>query len=155
MNAIPKALMVVTAVVALLAALLGLWYNGTTMLIAIRGGFSKTIKEPGLSHFYPAFYTMSAICVVCYLLLLACGIALLRSRVRWSQLLTGVLIFEVVYVFVVAALWMAPTIGRSVAAATGLANGGLMAQFIILFPLWAPLALWWAGRRLESDTYAA
>ena len=98
---------------------------------------SPTITQRGLSYFYPAFYTMSAVCVVCYVLLLACSTALLRSRVRWSGLLTGVLVFEVVYFFAVAALWMVPTIGQSVAGATGVANGGLMAQFIILFPLWA------------------
>ncbi len=44
-------------------------------------------------------------------------------------------------------LWTVPKIGLSVAGATGAANGGLMAQFIILFPLWAPFAVHWARKR--------
>jgi len=154
MNIRPKALMVVIAVVALLTALFGLYYNGISMFTAIIGGFSDLTTQHGLSHFYPAFYTMSAVCILCYALLLTCSIALLRSRLRWSRLLTGVLIFEVVYFFVVAVLLKAPTIGLSIAAAMGVANGGLMVQFIILFPLWAPFALRWASRRLENETLA-
>jgi hypothetical protein len=43
----------------------------------------------------------------------------------------------------------------SVGAATGIANGGLMAQFIILFPLWAPLVVWWARKKLQSQGVTA
>jgi len=136
-------------IISVLTALIGLSYNGLGLITSIRGGFSELVTERGLSYFYPAFYVMSAICVLCYLLLLGCGVDLIRVRLRWSRLLTGVLIFEIIYFIAVSASWMAPTLGKSVAAATGVANGGMMFQFGILFPLWAPLVLYWARRRLE------
>ena len=93
---------------------------------------------------------MSGICVCCYVILLVCGIELVRSRLRWSRLATFVLLFEVGYFFAVGTLWLQPTFGKSIAAATGVANGGLMAQFVVLFPLWGPLLLWWVNSRQKS-----
>jgi hypothetical protein len=61
-----------------------------------------------------------------------------------------VLLFEVIYFLSVSLLWTRLTSGMSVAAATGVANGGLMVQFVILFPLWGPLVLWWAKKRLDQ-----
>lgn len=65
------------------------------------------------------------------------------------------LLFEIVYFFSLGMLWLAPSMGMSVAAATGVANGGLMAQFLILFPLWAPLLAFWARRHLNDSTNVA
>ena len=151
MNNTPRILVIVVGVVAALAALFGLYYNGMTIVIALRGGFSDLVAQKGLTFFYLAFYVMSATCVICYFLLLVLGIELLRMRLRWSWLLIGVLLFEIVYFLSLGILWLLPSVGMSIAAATGVANGGLMAQFIILFPLWAPLVLWWARRKIEHE----
>src|SRR5439155_15928400 len=129
----PRGSVLIVGLVATLASLCGLWYNGTTIVTALHGGFSDLVSKLGLSYFYPAFSLMSGICILCYLLLLVFGIDLLRARLRWSWFLTGVLLFEVIYFFSIALFWLVPSIGMSVGAATGVANGGLMAQFIILF----------------------
>jgi type IV secretory pathway VirB2 component (pilin) len=150
MSNLPRISVMIVGAVGTIAGLLGLCYNGMTLTVAFRGGFSDLVKQHGLSVFYPAFYTMSGICVGCYLLVLACGIALLRGRLRWARFLTGVLLFEVIYFLSVSLLWTRLTSGMSVAAATGVANGGLMVQFVILFPLWGPLVLWWAKKRLDQ-----
>lgn len=138
---------IVVGVFAVITTLFGIYYNAVSILAAVRGRFEPVDDVP---YFYAAFYTMSGICVLCYVCLLVCGIDLVRSRLRWWRLVALILIFEVVYFFMVGWLWLEPTIGRSVAAATGVANGGLMAQFAILLPLWAPILLWWAKSRHVS-----
>jgi hypothetical protein len=138
---------VVVGVFAVITALLGLLYNATTAATAWRGAFDSMLKQDEYPYFYQAFFIMSGVCVFCFIVLLVCGVDLVRSRLRWARLLSLVLLFEVGYFFAAGSLWREPTIGLSVAAATGVANGGLMAQFIILLPFWAPLLLWWARSR--------
>jgi hypothetical protein len=149
MNKLPMIVVIGVGVVAGLAAVSGLFYNVSSLAVAFSGSFSGSVKEGGHTYFYPAFYIMSCICIACYILLLVCSVDLLCVRFRRFRLLTGVLVFEVVYLFFVSTLWLSASIGTSVAAATGVANGGLMVQFMILIPLWAPILVWWAKRKLE------
>ena len=93
---------------------------------------------------------MSTICIVCYILLMVTGVQFVRGKTGLARLFTGVLIFEVVYFFSVAMMWLMPKIGMSVAAASGVANGGLAFQIITLFPLWAPFTVRWAIRNQEE-----
>jgi hypothetical protein len=138
---------ILVGVVLVIAAGLGLLYNAMTLNAAWAGAFAQLSSDENLPYFYHALGLMSAFCILCYLTLIVCGIDLVRSRLRWSRLVTLILILEVGYFFAVGSLWLEPTIGHSVAAATGVANGGLMVQFAILLPLWAPLVLWWARSR--------
>jgi hypothetical protein len=108
----------------------------------------KEIVDQG--DFYRAFWAMSAVCVICYIVLLICSVNLVLLRLGWSRPFIAVVLFEVVYFTGVAALSLHPVIGRSVAAATGVANGGLTVQLMILFPFWAPLILLWAQWRLRT-----
>jgi hypothetical protein len=87
--------------------------------------------------------------------LLVCGVDLVRSRLRWTRLVIFILLFEVGYFFAVGLLWLEPTIGRSDAAATGVANGVLIAQFAILLRLWEPLLQWWANSKRPVQDSAA
>ena len=146
-----KVLVVTIGLVAVLAALFGLYYNSMSLSSALGGAFADMAAEKGLIFMMPAFYIMSSICIVCYLILLACGLDMIRARVRCFWLMTSVLLFEIAYFFLVSVLWMVPDIGMSVGAATGIANGGLMIQYAILFPLWAPIVLSWARTRMKSD----
>ena len=155
MRTAPRFSLIVVGTVAILVALFGLYYNAMTVFTAFRGGFSHLIEERKLTYFYQAFYVMSATCIACYLLLLLTGIDFLRLRFRWVWPFTGVLIFEVIYFFCIGISWLAPNAGMSIATATGVANGGLMAQFIILFPLWAPLVLFWARQKARHENVAA
>ncbi|MBC8115028.1 MAG: hypothetical protein H7062_11655 [Candidatus Saccharimonas sp.] len=141
---------IIVGVFILLTAFFGLWYNAMSMIGVLAGASDPLLKQFDLPFFYHAYYAMSGICVFCYVVLLVCGVDLIRSRLRWSRLVTLVLVFEMGYFLAVGSLWLEPTIGRSVGAATGVANGGMMAQFIILLPLWGPLLLWWAKSRQQS-----
>ena len=86
---------------------------------------------------------MSTVCILRYLCLMFIGIQLIRQRLNMVYLLTGVLIFEAAYFFSIPFLWIltfqSPKRGLSIAGATGIATGGLMFQFILLFPLWGPM----------------
>lgn len=142
---------IIVGVVAIVTAILGLLYSALTISTAIQGNFSSLNEEYDLPYFYQALSIMSAICIACYLILIVCGISLVRSRLSSCRLVIFVLLFEVGYIFAIGSLWMEPTFGESIAAATGVANGGMMIQMIILFPLWGPLLLWWAKRRALGD----
>jgi len=126
-------------------ALLGLFYNASSLFAAYAGAFDRMPGKVNLPYFEFAFFVMSSICVSCYLVMIVCAIDLLRLRLRTGQLLAFVLVFEVGYFFAVGSMWREPTVGSSIAAATGIANGGLMAQFLILFPVWGPTAMWASG----------
>lgn len=135
---------IVVGVALVLVSCLGLCYNAMTGLAGFAGAFEAMAKKVDLPYFYLAFYSMSGICVLCYGLLLWCGVDLIRSCLRSARLAMLVLGFEVIYFLAIGALWRDPVIGLSVAAATGVANGGMMIQFLTWLPLWAPLLLLWA-----------
>ncbi|MGA2053474.1 MAG: hypothetical protein ABSH19_09195 [Opitutales bacterium] len=154
MNKLAKVLVRCVGVVGIVAAGFGIFYNFQTLTAVFGGRSAEIVKKHQLAYFYPAFFIMSAICIACYVMLLVCGVDLLRLRLRRAGLLTGVMIFEVVYFISIGMLWLMPGFGMSVAAATGIANGGLMVQFVIFFPLWAPMVVWWARTRQQTEVLA-
>jgi len=142
-----KGFMIMVGIVSIAVAAIGLLYN----MISLFTDFSDLVQEQGTVHFYPAFYTMSVICIACYIALLTCGVQFVRLRTNLLKLFVGVIIFEIVYFFSIGPMWLIPKIGMSVAAASGVANGGLMFQAFILFPLWAPFLAVWAARRIVKS----
>lgn len=141
-----KVIIVAVGVLSVAMAAVGLLYNLTTLLI----DYSDSMQERDIPYFYPAFYSMSTICIGCYIVLLTCGIQFIRLRTKLLKLFVGILIFEVIYFFSIGPMWLIPKIGMSIGAATGVANGGLSFQGFILFPLWAPFLAAWAARRLAK-----
>lgn len=137
-------------VLAIFSALIGLCYNFVGLAVSFTSTYGARIANLDEPYFFPAFYSMSAICIGCYLLLIAFGVQLFRYQTARLKGFTTLLIFEVVYIFLVDILWQVPEIGRSVAAATGVANGGLTLQGIIFFPLWAPPVAFWARKQLPA-----
>jgi hypothetical protein len=137
-------------VVSILMSLLGFWYNGHSL----SADFSQLQHQQDFPHFYPAFYTMTAICVLFYLLLLYIGVQFIRGDTGHVRLFTLVLIAEILYFFAVGVLWLLPEYGRSIAAATGVANGGLSFQAFVFFPIWAPLTAYFASRSIRHANVA-
>jgi hypothetical protein len=143
---LPNALLRCIGIASILLAAFGLLYNAMFILPEFFLGFEKQ-ADP---YFYPAFYTMSAICVACYVLLLTLGIQFVRLNVGNLGLFVFLFLFEIIYIKVVFILWSQPTIGMSVAEATGVANGGLVPQGWTLFPIWAVPTLLWARHKLTT-----
>jgi hypothetical protein len=155
MKRTPKIILRVIGVIAVLCAGFGLYYNAATLKVSFSGAFTAGEPQDHSPYFSPAFYIMSAVCIACYAMLTIFGVQFIRGRAAHSWPFTALLIFEVVYFFCIGVLWSAPGLGMSVAAATGVANGGLMAQFLILFPLWAPPLAFWARSHLNDSTNVA
>lgn len=157
MNRSVKAVFIVVGVLCVAFAILGLWYNSASL-----AGFLKHADhDPEAPYFVPAYIIMSAICVVCCGLLFIFGGLLVLMKTRISYAVIGVLLFEVAYFFSVGLFFffiglmgIAPARGlaMSVARAMGIANGGLMFQFMVLFPVWGALLLLWAQRKVRAQT---
>ena len=140
--------LVVLGIVSIICAGFGLYYNISTISVSFSGAFDKLIQEHQLSHFYAAFYAMSSVCILFYLLLLLCGVYFIRRKIRYVPLFVIVLLMEIIYFFAIGGFgWHLGDISQSIAGATGVANGGLMAQFFILPPLWGSVLAIWAKKQ--------
>jgi hypothetical protein len=136
----------VVGIVALACAGFGLWYNFATFRAVLR----ERPDQADTPHFRKAFFVMSAICVVFYVALAWIGTEFIfGSSDRWA-VFVAVLVAEVAYVLAVGMLWARSPHALSIAAATGVSNGGLVAQLLILFPIWAPVAIWLARERMAA-----
>lgn len=149
----------IIGVFAIIFGVVGLSYNWFTIDL----DYSKQIQELGASSFYPIFYLMSGICVTFYAVLILCGVQLLRTKIMYLKVFLLLNAVEVIYYFgmmgfwrVKNSFWPVHSIGdasvfeKSAAGAMGVANGGLMFQFITLFPLWGFLIAWWCLKQTRS-----
>jgi hypothetical protein len=130
--------------VGLITGLAGLVSSGISLAAALRNIPAESGPAGATDHFHPAFYGMLAVTSACCLAVVICSIDLLCLRLRWSRILSVVLLFEILYYLVTPFLWLMPSGGSSWAAAFGGAYGGLMIQLYVLFPCWAPFVLLWA-----------
>ena len=138
----------VVGVVVLVCAGFGLLYNGASFYAVAAGALDTVQNEKPMPYLYQAFYVLSAACVACYIALAVCGVQFLRLSTSLIWLFVGVFLVEAIMWFATGRLWSHPTYGFSVAAATGISQGGLVPQFFILLPLWAPVVVWLARRSL-------
>jgi len=99
-----KGLMTAVGIVSIGLAILGLLYNSQTLFT----DFSDIEQENELPYFYPAFYIMSVICIICYLTLLICGVQFVRLHTGVFWIFTGVIIFEIIYFFSISTMWLIP-----------------------------------------------
>lgn len=129
------------AAACVLVAGFGIYY--TLMYFAVVHDLPPNAEEP---YFRRAYLTMVAICLIWYAALLGFSMHFWKLKTAWRYWFLGVLVAEAVYFFAIGLLWTLEDqdIARSVAAATGVANGGLMAQAVSLFPIWAPIIVFWA-----------
>jgi hypothetical protein len=134
-------LRIAVAILTGLAALLGLAYNGASLASSLAMGFNDPETMAETPYIAPAYYIMSAVCVVSYVLLIWGSYRMARGSTLAPWLLIGVWLFEIVYFLGVNASWLHPEWGMSIAAATGIANGGMMVQFMILLPIWGPIVV--------------
>ncbi len=132
-------------------AFFGLCSNALSLFIILQKG--DRFQRPDYPYFNVAFLVMSAICIICELTVFFFGISFVRLKSRAFPFFVSLLVFEVVYVFSIGAFgWGYPDrkISLSIAAATGVANGGLMWQLMTLFVLWAPILVGLARRELHQ-----
>ena len=128
----------------------GVYY--TLSYLAVLHSETPSADEP---YFREAYFTMASICLVWYTALLVFGVHFWRLKTAWRYWFLGVLLAEVVYFFSIGLLWRLEdqAVAMSIAAATGVANGGLMAQAVTFFPIWAPIIVFWvhSNNALNTD----
>lgn len=150
---IPKMVAFGTGILALYCAAYGLYFSFNVVMTVIGGGLIGVVEQYKLPYLYPAFYSMLSVTIVCSLVLAWCGLDQVRLRLAYSKLFVWLCVFEILYVASFGGfLWALPDVGKSIGAASGVAISGLMPQFFLLLPLWAPFALAWAKRRLVDST---
>jgi len=132
----------IVAVATCLMAGLGAFYTLVVGYFTILGPAHFDAESP---YFRQAYYAMASICLAFYVLLLYLGVQFWRLRTELRFWFLGILIAELVYFLVVGSLWRLENekIALSIAAATGVANGGLSIQGITLFPIWATAIVFW------------
>jgi hypothetical protein len=141
-----RILLRLVGILAVLLALAGFLYTAASLYGVESGAIDQLAVESGTPYVRAAFYVMASVCVVFYGVLLLCGVQFVRLRSALWWLFTAVLAAEVVFHFAVGWLWSHPTLGGSIAGATGISSGGLVFQFLLLFPLWAPIVVYLAHR---------
>jgi len=139
-------------IIAVLLAVGGVLYTAASLYTVASGGIDHLAIEAGTPYVRSAFYVMASICMFFYAAVLICGVQFIRLRSSLWWLFSAVLVAEVVFHFLVGWLWSHPTLGDSIAGASGISSGGLVLQFFVLFPLWAPIVVWLAHR--TRSTYA-
>ena len=139
-------------IVAVLLAAGGVLYTATSLYTVASGGIDELAVEADTPYVHSAFYVMATICLFFYAVVLICGIEFIRLRSSLWWLFSAVLVAEVAFYSLVGWLWSHPTLGDSIGGASGISSGGLVLQFVVLFPLWAPIVVWLAHR--TQSTYA-
>ena len=129
----------VIAALLIVSGVLGLLYNLDSLFAEFSGAFDQAPDIADLPHFYTAFYVMSTVCICCYLVIIAASFGLCLGSAICARLLAKLMLFEVLYFFALGSIWTLPSVGLGIAAATGIANGGLTYQFLLLMPIWIPI----------------
>lgn len=130
-------------IVSIIVSILGFSYNIYIFTTDISELNTKIVPDFDMAYFKVAFYAMSAVCIAIFTALTITGIQLIRGKSLWAYALLAIMLFEVAYYVVIGQLLPHPVYGESINSATGIANGGLMVQLFILFPLWAPIMAVW------------
>jgi hypothetical protein len=136
-------------IISILTAIGGAWYTIEIIRLAVLR-LTPTAEAP---YVVPISYVMAFICILCYLGLFYIGLQFICLKMRLYRIFIGITIFETLYFCSIGALWLSvtliPSVGTSIAGASGI-NGGLIIQFIILFPLWSPFVVMWAHKRMTN-----
>lgn len=132
---------------SVLCATLGLFFTWSCMPGVLARHAAKGSTPDA---FLPAYFTMTGISTVILALLLVTGIRIFRQQRSALTVFTIASVLPIVMIFLTGAAWLSPSLGLSIAAATGVSQMGLTLFVITLFPLWAPLAAVWALRREKT-----
>jgi hypothetical protein len=139
----------VLAVLNFVFAGIGLLVSGLSVLIRLLQGHENTAGQP---YFEQAFWAMTSINYAFLGLLILGGVLLWHRKRSGVVLCTAVFVTEILYFLAIGYIWGAGSeaFAGSVAAATGVANGGVTPQVICGYPLVAIILLNIAYRRIHS-----
>lgn len=148
----PARMLRALGVLDLLFGTIGLFFSAAAVFAFFRPAASELRAETAEAPFaVEAFVVGAALAASCFVALLGIGIAFLRGSVRWVPAFGVVLLVELALTVLppLAAARGGGPVLTSVARTAGLATGGLVMQWFVLFPLWGFFAARWARDRLR------
>lgn len=102
---------------------------------------SKFAPDPSKPYFFQAFYIMSSVEMIFCIALGIIGVFLTMRNLKAVLWCDALFVLEVLFFVATAMLWIHPTLGMSVGAATGIGGMGLVLQIITGYPVIAGIAL--------------
>jgi hypothetical protein len=140
----PRLVLQIVGATSSLLSLVGLWFDVAYLM----ADYSCMKDVP--PYFFQVHYTMAGIDIALLIAGVVLGIVLMRGIAVWAFLLIGLQLMIVLKWWVVGGLWLDPTLGRTIATATG-SSGGTIVHLVILFPIWGSVAALWAYRRVHQE----
>lgn len=133
----------------ILAASIGIAY--TYMVFP---GLAQIVELESTPYALQAYWAMVMFAALVYLCLLFFGAHFVKLNTRWRYWFMGLLWLEVLYFVVLNTVWSesGPALAKSIVAVRSLASGGMLLNIFILFPVWGPIAILWAHRRMNPIT---
>ena len=147
MKIAPKLILNAIGAASIIAGCLGLRYSFSILSMDL----SFLTEGKDVPKLYPVIYSLSAICVACYLGLILTGIQLIRKKTKFIHLMAGIFIIEIILLSFSMDIILLPEFGIDYAIIPPIATAGMMYQFIILFPLWSIVLGYWAKKRYSED----
>lgn len=145
----PKVVARVVGFVTLAFAVFGLYQTVASIVAAEQ---ERVTLLQRFNYFFPAFYFMTTINIGCFLTLGWCGIDQLRLKLAHLKLFVWLFVMTLLYSVLFGRFIM--PIDDSWAAAAGATLPRLLLPFIILFPIWGSLGLWWVKKRMVKSSYS-
>ena len=134
-------------VACILLAIAGYWYTYSYYMAMKLEPFD--IETP---YFKESYLIMVGICLLFYTALAFFGSQFVMLIIKYKNVFFLLLVVEVTYFMSIGFLWRLENqeLAKSIGAATGVANGGLMYQVLTGFIIWAPILLQWGSKRIEQ-----
>ena len=141
-----KVIVRIVGVASIFIAVGGIAYNVVYFTALI--GASEVNEHP---YFHAAYYTMVAICFLFYVTIIWFGISFIKLKLKYWYIYALLFVVEYLYFSSIGYFWAIENeaISSSIAAATGVANGGLVLQFFSGIFIWGPILIFlaWLSNR--------
>lgn len=135
-----------TGVLAVVCGAFGCLYAPIAALFVSTGAVTDLVPNYPVGYAVATFWAMSAVCLICSVMLFYCGIQISKKRFAVEIPLIALWIFELLYFYpgLSIAIQLDPLVGHVVRVA----NGGIAWQFVVLLPIWGIPVVVWSKRTL-------
>jgi len=138
----PRLVLQAVGLISIAFSMVGLWLHAGSLT-------ADQSCRAQFPYFFQVYYKMAAINIGLLVGGVVVGIALVRCVTMWVFFFVGLQVAIVLDFWEIGSLWLDPTLGRTIASATGISSGTVL-HIITLFPFWGSIAALWAYQRIEG-----
>jgi hypothetical protein len=135
MTATQKRFCRIIGLLGIVCAAFALYYDA----VASFNVFSKLPRTDQPVYFRECFVGLTLLAAIIALGVAFGSVELVRLRRRGAVVTTIFACLPAILIFIVGPSWLIPSIGSSIAAASGISLGGLVPMLLVLLPLWSGL----------------